>query len=142
MYITTDEPVRTIRTAHDNGNRVLVFGGESHEFDASRQEEDTKTAHQILIDDVRNRYDVDKILYRWMADDYMPYDRMPYIGPHPDCPTVYVMTGYRAWGLAWTMTGAHMIASYINEAPLDWATYFSLDRLKQPVRVSDKNTNL
>ena len=68
----------------------------------------------------------------------MPYDRIPFIGPDPEYPSVYTLTGYRAWGLAWAMSGAQAIASYINGKPADWAKHFSLDRLSTPLSQEDK----
>lgn len=97
MYITTDEPLRTIRSAPYGNGRVLLFGGESHEWD---EKTDNPDAHyQNLIEDVHARFDVESVLYRWLAGDYMPYDLIPCIGPLPDHPSIYVVTGYRAWDL-------------------------------------------
>ena len=136
VYITTDDPLRTIRSATYNGQPVMIFGGESHEFDPK---DDNPDAHyQRLIDDVHQRFDVDKILFRWLAGDYMPYDRMPYIGAYPDHPTIYTATGYRAWGLAWAMSAAEAIVDEITGRPAEWAKPFSLARLNEPVRESDK----
>lgn len=136
MYITTDDPMRTIRSAPMDGGQVMIFGGESHEYDEANFDADTHYAN--LVSDVQQRFDVDEVLYRWLAGDYMPYDRLPYIGADPDHPTIYVATGYRAWGLAWAMSAAELIVADVMGAPLAWAQYVSLSRLEQPVRASDK----
>lgn len=112
MYITTDEPLRTIRSAPYGNGRVLLFGGESHEWD---EKTDNPDAHyQNLIEDVHARFDVESVLYRWLAGDYMPYDLIPCIGPLPDHPSIYVVTGYRAWGLAWAMSASGAISGYVS----------------------------
>jgi glycine/D-amino acid oxidase-like deaminating enzyme len=80
---------------------------------------------------------VKRIHCRWLAGDFMPYDRIPFIGPDPDYPSVYVITGYRAWGLAWAMSAAHGIRGYVDGAPADWVRHFSLDRLRSPVLDED-----
>jgi glycine/D-amino acid oxidase-like deaminating enzyme len=136
MYITTDDPMRTIRSASYNDKPVMIFGGESHEYDEATYDEDLH--YQRLIDDVRSRFDVDQVLFRWLAGDYMPYDRMPYIGPLPDSPNIYAITGYRAWGLAWAMSAAEAVIDDILGAPAAWVRPFSLERLKEPVREEDK----
>ena len=136
MYITTDDPMRTIRTASYEGKPVMIFGGESHEYDETTYDEESR--YRNLIDDVRKRFDVDEVLFRWLAGDYMPYDRMPYFGPLPDQPTIYTITGYRAWGLAWAMSATEAIIDAISGSPADWAKPFSLERLKDPLRESDK----
>ncbi|MEO6761169.1 MAG: FAD-binding oxidoreductase [Candidatus Saccharimonadales bacterium] len=136
MYITTDHPLRTIRSAKYEDGQVMIFGGESHEYDEASFDADLR--HQNLIDDVRKKFDVDKVLFRWLAGDYMPYDRMPYIGALPGYPTIFAITGYRAWGLAWAMSATAAIANEIAGQPDDWVKPFSLDRLATPIKQSDK----
>lgn len=140
MYMTTDEPLRTIRYAPHEDSQVLIYGGESHEY--SDDSWDPDAHYKNLIRDIRKQFDVDKILYRWLAGDYMPYDRIPYIGPMPKYPSIYVVTGYRAWGLAWAMSAAQAILGYAEQKPPQWAAPFSLDRLKLPTLKSDKNHRL
>ena len=139
MYITTDTPMRTIRTADYDGGRVMIFGGESHEYSEATYDPDSR--YRALTKDVHERFDVNKVLYRWLAGDYMPYDRMPYIGPHPGYPSIFIATGYRAWGLAWAMSAARIITGYVTGRPLSWAPPFGLERAKDSVLASDK-TNL
>ncbi len=136
MYITTDSPMRTIRTVPTDDGKVMIFGGESHEYDDATYDEDLH--YNKLIEDVHKRFEVDSVVYRWLAGDYMPYDRIPYIGPDPKHPSIYVITGYRAWGLAWAMSAAQAVAGYIQNEPADWANHFSLDRLKNPALKEDK----
>lgn len=136
MYITTDDPMRTIRSATFDGEPVLIFGGESHEYDEATYDEELH--YKKLIDDVRERFDVDKVLFRWLAGDYMPYDRIPFIGAMPNHPSIYVITGYRAWGLAWAVSAAEAVINDIIGQPDDWVKPFSLGRLSKPVDESDK----
>ncbi|MGP6174150.1 NAD(P)/FAD-dependent oxidoreductase [Corynebacterium sp. A21] len=139
MYVTTDDPMRTMRTATSEGKPVLIFGGESHEYDENTFDADKH--HQTLITDVRQKFDVNKVLYRWLAGDYMPYDRMPYIGAMPGYPSVHVITGYRAWGLAWAMSAAEAVINDIAGTPEEWVKPFSLDRLSVPIPESEKVPN-
>ena len=82
----------------------------------------TRVSHYIsLAEDVQRRFKVKRIHCRWLAGDFMPYDRIPFIGPDPEYPSIYVITGYRAWGLTWAMAAAHGILSYIDGAPADLA---------------------
>lgn len=136
MYITTDEPMRTIRSAEYEGEPVMIFGGESHEYDEATYDEDKH--YKALIDDVHKKFDVDKVLFRWLAGDYMPYDRMPYIGALPEHPNIYTITGYRAWGLAWAMSAARAIMSDIAGAPEEWVRPFGLERLSKPLDEAEK----
>jgi glycine/D-amino acid oxidase-like deaminating enzyme len=140
MYITTDDPMRTIRSAEYDGRPVLVFGGESHEYDAATYDEGAH--YRSLVEDVQRRFKVKRIHCRWLAGDFMPYDRIPFIGPDPDHPSIYVITGYRAWGLAWAISAAHGILSYIDDTPADWVRHFSLERLQSPLRDEDMTRGL
>lgn len=136
MYVTTEEPMRTIRTAYYKDSPVLVFGGESHEYDDDTFDMDAR--HRTLIEDVRERYDVEQVLYRWLAGDYMPYDRMPYIGALPGHRNIHVITGYRAWGLAWALSAAEAVVAGIAGAPEDWVAPFSPERLAEPIPESER----
>lgn len=127
MYITTDTPIRTIRSHPYEDGELLIFGGESHKYDKSTF--DPEKRYLRLIKDVTEKYDVDKIEYRWLASDAMPYDRMPYIGEYPDYQNIFIATGYRAWGLAWAMAAAHILTDKILLRPVPWAEPFGLHRL-------------
>lgn len=130
MYITTDDPMRTIRSAGYTGEPVLIYGGESHEYDETSYDADLHYQH--LLTDVHRLYPVDKVLFRWLAGDYMPYDRMPYIGAMPGQPTIYTITGYRAWGLAWAMSATEAVIDEISGTPAKWVEPFGLERLNDP----------
>lgn len=126
MYITRDEPTRTIRSHPYKNGELLIFGGESHKKEG---EYDADEHYKNLLDDVQRKFDVEEVVYRWYAGDAMPYDRMPYIGEYPDAPTIYTATGYRAWGLAWATAAAQIITNKILGRRVDWAEPFGLGRL-------------
>lgn len=138
VYITTDQPMRTIRSANYEGQPILIFGGESHEYHDETFEEDMNLHYSNLISDVHQHFAVDKILFRWLASDHMPYDRIPYIGVMPQHPGIYVITGYRAWGLAWAMSATKAIVNDIIGQPESWVSPFALDRLSIALSQSDK----
>lgn len=140
MYITPDKPMRTIRSAECDGRPVLIFGGESHEYDDDSF--DPSSRYEALIEDVQARFKVERILCRWLAGDFMPYDRIPFIGPDPKHPSIYVVTGYRAWGLAWAMSAADGILGYIDVRPPDWVRHFGLERLETPLRDGDRELGI
>jgi glycine/D-amino acid oxidase-like deaminating enzyme len=126
MYITTDQPIRTIRSHPYMDDHLLIFGGEGHEL---KGELNSETHYKNLVSDVKKKFDIEAILYRWLAGDFMTHDRMPYIGEYPDTPGVYIATGFRAWGLAWAMAASKIITSKIMSQPVEWAEPFSLKRL-------------
>jgi glycine/D-amino acid oxidase-like deaminating enzyme len=127
MYITTDDPLRSIRSHPYEGGQILIFGGESHEL---TDEWDEDLHYNRLLEDAKQRFPFDKTVYRWLAGDVMPYDRLPYIGQYPGKPNAYAATGFHAWGLGWGPAAAHIITGAILGHPLEWAKSFDLSRLK------------
>lgn len=136
MYLTTDQPMRTMRSVPWQDGQLLIFGGESHEYDDATYDE--VLHYRNLIEDVHEKFDVERVHYRWLAGDYMPWDRIPFIGALPEHANVHVMTGYRAWGLAWALSAAEAVAAEISGSPESWAEPFGLQRLATPVADSER----
>lgn len=126
MYVTTDDPMRTIRSHPYEDGEILVFGGESHKLEGDYNADEH---YKNLLADVNEKFDVEEVVYRWYAGDAMPYDRMPYIGEYPDVQGIYAVTGYRAWGLAWSVSAGRIITDKILGRPVEWAEPFNLNRL-------------
>lgn len=126
MYITTDDPIRSIRSHPYEGGQILLFGGESHKLGKDWDED---LRYNRLFDEAKEHYDVESVVYRWLAGDVMPYDRLPYIGQYPDEPGAYTATGYHAWGLGWAVAASQVITDQIMGKTVSWAEPFSLDRL-------------
>lgn len=126
MYINAEEPVRTIRSHPYKGDQIMIFGGESHKI---TKDYDKNEHYKNLVEDVHKRFDVDKIVYRWIAGDMMPNDRMPHIGAYPGQDNIHVITGFRAWGLGWGMIAAEIISDTITGRANSLKEIFSPSRL-------------
>jgi glycine/D-amino acid oxidase-like deaminating enzyme len=126
MYISAEHPVRSIRSHPYQDGRLLIFGGESHEM---TKDYDKDEHYHNLIDDVTKNFDVDEIIYRWIAGDVMPNDRMPYIGAYPGQDNIFVITGFHAWGLAWGMAASVLIRDLVTSKINPYAEIFGLQRL-------------
>jgi glycine/D-amino acid oxidase-like deaminating enzyme len=127
MYISAEHPVRSIRSHPYKDSRLLVFGGESHEMTKDYNKDEH---YQNLIDDATKKFEIEEVLYRWIAGDVMPADRMPYIGAYPGEKNIFIISGFHAWGLAWGMAASKMIRDKITGRPNDYGRFFGLDRLK------------
>lgn len=135
LYLTTDEPLRTTRSMPwENDKQLMIFGWESH----NANDWDPEPHYEILEREVRQIYPVKKIHYRWLADDLMPYDKIPFIGLMPGHNNIYVSTWYRARGLARWVAAAEAIVQAIIWKPLKWMQYFNLERLLQATKDEDK----
>lgn len=125
MYINHDEPLRSIRSHPYEDGELLIFGGDSHD---QKDEYDKDQHWRSLLADAKQKFAVEELLYRWVAGDTMPHDRLPYIGPYPKHPTIFIATGFRAWGLAWAAAAATFIKDSVASHPrAEWP--FGLERL-------------
>jgi glycine/D-amino acid oxidase-like deaminating enzyme len=128
MYISNEHPLRSIRSHPYKNGQILIFGGESHEM---TKDYDKNEHYNNLLADVKEKFPVQNIIYRWIAGDVMPYDRVPYVGLYPKEENIFIITGFHAWGLAWAMAAAEVIvdAVYGKNNPLA--------KLLSPARISN-----
>src|SRR5699024_9704056 len=97
IYVSADDPVRSLRSVRVNGEDMVLVVGESHQ---TGQGMDTMEHYKALERFSRNVFDVDKIPYRWSAQDLVTQDKVPFIGPiTSDQPNIMIATGFRKWGM-------------------------------------------
>lgn len=77
----------------------------------------------------REHYPESGILARWAAQDCMPLDDLPYIGPYsPRTPNLLVATGYQKWGITTAMVASQLLGDLILGKENDFASLFSPSR--------------
>jgi glycine/D-amino acid oxidase-like deaminating enzyme len=97
MYISADQPTRSLRSATINGEEMVLIAGESHK---TGQGKDTLEHYKALEAFGEQVFGLDEIIYRWSAQDLITLDKIPYIGKiTSDQPNVLIATGYRKWGM-------------------------------------------
>ncbi|CAM4153986.1 (2Fe-2S)-binding protein [Bacillus manliponensis] len=97
MYISADEPKRSLRSATINGEEMVLITGESHK---TGQGEDTTKHYEALKMFGRQLLEIEHISYRWSAQDLITLDKIPYIGEiTSNQNNVLIATGYRKWGM-------------------------------------------
>ncbi|WP_202080573.1 FAD-dependent oxidoreductase [Caldalkalibacillus salinus] len=97
MYLNVDTPSRTMRSVTIQGEDMVIVGGENHK---TGQGKDTLSYYESCRDFADQTLGIEKILYRWSAQDFTTLDKVPYIGKvSADEPQVLVATGYRKWGM-------------------------------------------
>ena len=126
MYISIDEPTRSIRSAPSaNGNRQLIAGGESRRPGDERSDED---AYRALEEFMRAEFGVASEL-RWSAHDYIPADGLPYIGRlRRGDERLHVATGFAKWGLTKATIAARIITDAIVGRSNPWAALYDTRR--------------
>ena len=130
MFISSEEPVRSLRPASAAGKRWLIVGGESHKVG---QEEDTEARYEALESWAKERLNLTDPAYRWSAQDYVSVDGIPYVGrlsSHHE--RVFMATGFRKWGFTNATAAGIMIADAIAGRGNPWAKAFDSTRKRFP----------
>ncbi|RSL33343.1 FAD-dependent oxidoreductase [Salibacterium salarium] len=113
MYLSVDQPSRSLRSATMNGEEIVIVGGESHKTGQGKDTLEHYKALQNYADDLFEKPD---FLYRWSAQDLITLDKLPYIGEITSTqPNVLVATGFRKWG----MTNGTAAALLLRDIVLD-----------------------
>jgi glycine/D-amino acid oxidase-like deaminating enzyme/nitrite reductase/ring-hydroxylating ferredoxin subunit len=131
MYISIDEPTRSIRSTTDGWT---IVGGEGHKVG---HDDDTTRRYQTLETWVKDNFDVPDLEYRWSAQDYESADALPFIGRlSPGAERIFVATGFGKWGMANGAVAAILLTDLINGTANDWAEPFDATRVaaKQSAR--------
>jgi glycine/D-amino acid oxidase-like deaminating enzyme/nitrite reductase/ring-hydroxylating ferredoxin subunit len=128
MYISVDQPTRSVRSTPGNhGQRVLIVGGEGHKPGA---ESDPEERYRRLDRFLRERFGVEDAEYRWSTHDYVPVDRLPYIGRLlPGDDRVLVATGYAKWGMTKGTFAAEILRDLILGRENEFARVYDSTRL-------------
>ena len=98
MYISAEQPTRSIRSHPVADGEILIVGGEGHK---TGQGGDTLERYRALERFAREHWDVESVEYQWASQDNESIDHLPYIGrllPHTR--RLYTATGFKKWGLA------------------------------------------
>ena len=111
MYISCDDQVTSFRnTTYNDGKKLLIVGGSSHKTGDTSVNVDE--SYKNLENYIKQIYPKAKIKYRWMTEDCVTLDKIPYIGEFSKfLPNMYVATGYKKWG----MTTSHVAANIISD---------------------------
>ncbi len=134
MYLSVDTPSRSVRSARMDGEDVVILGGESHKVG---QDPDTRERYAALEDWARGHFPVRSVDYRWSAQDYVPVDHVPFVGPvSPASERVFVATGFKKWGMTNGTAAAIMLADRIAGRENRWASFFDTNRVnpKQSIK--------
>lgn len=124
MYISIDEPTRSIRSATDGWT---IVGGEGHKVG---HDDDTTKRYAALEAWAKDQFDAAALEYRWSAQDYQSADGLPFIGRlSPGSERVFVATGFGKWGMTNGTVAAMIITDLIQRTPNDWAETFDATRV-------------
>jgi glycine/D-amino acid oxidase-like deaminating enzyme/nitrite reductase/ring-hydroxylating ferredoxin subunit len=121
MYLSDESPAHSLRSVPTEDGELLMVGGESHKAGQS----DSAERYEALEEWARERFEVASIEHRWAAQDNMPVDGLPFVGPlWPLSDRVLTATGLRKWGLAMGTTAARILADKALGRDHEWAGVF------------------
>ncbi|MDW0117658.1 FAD-dependent oxidoreductase [Sporosarcina thermotolerans] len=99
IFISADEPTRSLRSIMDNGEELVLIVGENHKTGQSPVETmDHYRALEMFGEEVLG---LKEITNRWSAQDLVTLDKLPYIGEITSGnPNILIATGFRKWGMS------------------------------------------
>jgi glycine/D-amino acid oxidase-like deaminating enzyme/nitrite reductase/ring-hydroxylating ferredoxin subunit len=122
MYLSADEPSRSLRDAPDPSGSLLLVGGNGHKPGAAVSE-------RQRLDELRHWTDTHfpgaEETHAWSAQDYVPHHALPFVGPVlPGREEVLVAGGYAKWGLTNGTAAALALSGRILGGHQEWAEVF------------------
>ena len=141
MFINSGQPTRSIRTMRDGERLYLNVGGEGHK---TGQAEDTPERYAALEEFLRRHWPgAGPVEYRWSTQDYMSFDRVPYIGRlRRRSQHLYTATGFTKWG----MSNGTLAAMILSDATLGvdnrWAGLYNAKRRAAAGKFVKENTSV
>lgn len=126
MYLSVDQPTRSLRSAAMDGEQVVLIGGESHK---TGQGKDTNAHYKALEAFGQHVFGLEKVMYRWSTQDLITLDKLPYIGPITSGrPDVLIATGYRKWGMTNGTAAARLLKDLVLKKDNPYAELYAPSR--------------
>ena len=139
MYINSEEPTISLRTAKYGDEYLLIVVGFDHKTGA---EIDLSNSYKYLEEIAKNVYPDGKIKYRWNTEDCITLDKIPYIGEYSKMwENAFVATGFNKWGVTTSNIAARIITDKILGEKNEYAEIFKSTRL-EPVKNIKEVTNM
>lgn len=126
MYITAEDPTRSLRAQNSEDGELILVAGEHHK---TGQGEDMANHYYKLKDFAEQVFTVQDIPYRWSTQDYTTMDEIPYIGYlTSDTPNILVATGFNKWGMSNSMVAGLMFRDMLVRGRSPWEEVYSPSR--------------
>ena len=128
MYISSDTPNLSLRTAKYGDKRLLIVVGPDHKTGESKN---LSGNYEALERIAKEFYSDSKVIYKWCTEDCISLDKIPYIGEFSVLmPNVYLATGYNKWGITNSNVAANIIMDKILGKKNQYEEVFTSTRLK------------
>lgn len=119
MFLSVDEPSRSVRDVERDGERLLLVGGNGHPV--GRRSE-TLEGVEDLIAWTRRSFPGAEPVARWSAQDYETFHRVPFVGWLPrGRGRIFLATGYDKWGMTNAVQAALTLVGDAQGETPPWA---------------------
>lgn len=126
MYITAENPGRSVRSTPYEGGELLIIGGEHHK---TGQGEDMNQHYINIKKFAMDTFTVEDIPWRWSTHDYGTPDSIPYVGNLTSAtPDIFTATGFYKWGMTTSTMSAILIKDLITKGESPWRNLYSPSR--------------
>ncbi|MDR7363428.1 NAD(P)/FAD-dependent oxidoreductase [Nocardioides marmoribigeumensis] len=95
MYLSADQPSRSIRWTPSEQGRLLLVGGNGH--DVGRDGHTDRRVQQ-LVDWTREHWGEVSLTHQWSAQDYTAENLLPIVQKLPGGAEVWQASGFQKWG--------------------------------------------
>jgi glycine/D-amino acid oxidase-like deaminating enzyme/nitrite reductase/ring-hydroxylating ferredoxin subunit len=120
MYLSADQPSRSIRYTPSENGRLLLVGGNGHEVGRDRR---TDRRVQQLVDWTREHWGTASLTHTWSAQDYEFENMLPVVQKLPGKAMVWQASGFQKWGFTNGPASAlALVAAVTGEPEPSWRT--------------------
>jgi glycine/D-amino acid oxidase-like deaminating enzyme/nitrite reductase/ring-hydroxylating ferredoxin subunit len=125
MYLSVDEPTRSIRTVRHDGEDLLIVAGEHHRVG---EEPETLARWERLEAWAASHFGGFERRFAWSAQDPTTIDLVPHIGRAGGRDDLFVATGFGRWGFTNAAVAGEVIAALLSGREHPWIALYDADR--------------
>jgi Rieske Fe-S protein len=120
MYLSADQPTRSLRTARHDGEELLLVGGNGHPV--GRHPSPPSELVADLTRWTEENFPGAQRTHVWSAQDYQPHNYVPFVGELPrGSGRIHVATGYNKWGMTNAVAAGLRISAELLGGNMPWA---------------------
>jgi hypothetical protein len=121
MYLSADQPSRSLRDAVGQDGPVLLVGGNGHKVGAAV---DTRRRIEELRSWTLEHWPDAVETHAWSAQDYVPHHALPFAGPILPGSDILVAGGFSKWGMTNAVAAALALTGRMLGGHQPWAEVF------------------
>ncbi|WP_408008745.1 FAD-dependent oxidoreductase [Pseudalkalibacillus sp. A8] len=126
MYLSVDQPKRSLRTTTFNGEEYILVGGENHKTGHGIN---TIKHYEALQDWAQITLGIREYPFRWSTQDLTTIDKIPYIGKiRSKYDNIFIATGFKKWGMTTSAIAAQLITDLITKGLSPYADLYTPSR--------------